>query len=106
MRNSYRKSRRLLACLMSFAFILAAVGATRAASFGEGASIEPRQEVERITIEELKALLDRNAPVVILDVRGGAVDTKIKGALRLPLDELERRLSELPREREIVTYCS
>jgi ArsR family transcriptional regulator len=29
----------------------------------------------------------------------------IKGALSLPLDELERRIRELPARKEIVAYC-
>ena len=44
---------------------------------------------------------------VVLDVRpadeydGG----HLPGAVHIPLDELGQRLSELPRDREIVAYC-
>ena len=67
--------------------------------------IAPQSNSDRITIEDFKALLSRNASVVILDVRGDA-ETKIKGALHIPLDKLESRLNEIPRDREIITYCA
>ena len=59
---------------------------------------------DRITIEEFKRLRDAGK-VYVLDVRY-SIETKIKGAAHVPLDQLESRLSELPRDREIVTYCS
>src|SRR5687768_11171508 len=62
-------------------------------------------EIERITLAELKALLARREPVTIIDVRGDSA-TKIKGALHIPLPEIEARLKEIPRDREIVTYCA
>ncbi|HEV2708247.1 MAG TPA: rhodanese-like domain-containing protein [Pyrinomonadaceae bacterium] len=64
------------------------------------------QEVERITVDELKTLMARGS-VFILDVRSSG-ETKIKGARHIPLDQLESRLKELPArgEREIVTYCA
>jgi hypothetical protein len=63
------------------------------------------QQSDRITVDELKALVAEGKPVVILDVRGH-VDTKIKGATHIPLDQVEARASELPHDREIVTYCA
>jgi rhodanese-related sulfurtransferase len=59
---------------------------------------------DRITLEEFKTLRAENK-IFVLDVRLG-VTTKIKGAAYIPLDQLEARLSELPTDREIVTYCS
>jgi rhodanese-related sulfurtransferase len=72
-------------------------------------------EIERITAEELKAKLAKNEPVTILDLR--AIDTfinspnKIKGAIHIKERRLRHRLSfspfkDLPRDREIVTYCA
>ncbi len=65
----------------------------------------PPAEIGRITLAELKALLARREPVTIIDVRGDSA-TKIKGALHIPLPEIEARLKEIPRDREIVTYCA
>jgi len=67
-------------------------------------------EIPRITVEELKAKLAKNAPVFIIDSRSpGSYDNseiKIKGAVRIPMDEIESRLNEIPRDREIVVYCT
>jgi rhodanese-related sulfurtransferase/predicted transcriptional regulator len=63
-------------------------------------------EVEAIDRDELVARLARG-DVVLVDVRpeeeyaAGHID----GARSIPIDELERRLSELPRGREVVAYC-
>jgi hypothetical protein len=59
----------------------------------------------RVSIEEFKQLVARNG-VVVLDVRNEEIDRKIKGALHMPYNDIERRAGELPRDREIVTYCA
>ncbi len=63
-------------------------------------------EVEAIDRDELVARMARG-DVVLVDVRpeeeyaAGHID----GARSIPIDELARRLSELPRGREVVAYC-
>lgn len=49
----------------------------------------------------------KEGDVVVLDVRPGDeyASGHIPGAVSIPLDELERRLAELPENREIVAYC-
>jgi rhodanese-related sulfurtransferase/DNA-binding transcriptional ArsR family regulator len=49
----------------------------------------------------------RNGEVNLLDVRPGEEYRAghIPGALSVPLDELEQRLAELPRDGEVVAYC-
>ena len=92
------KRRIVLAVLLS----VLAVGAVSARALGqEGAQKVP---ADRVSLEEFKALRAAGK-IFVLDVRVGAA-TKIKGADYIPLDQLEARLSELPRDREIVTYCS
>ena len=59
----------------------------------------------RVTVEEFKQLAARNS-VVILDVRNDQIDRKIKGALHMPYNDIEARAGELPRDREIITYCA
>lgn len=67
-------------------------------------------DVPRLTVEELKEKLAKNAPVFIIDSRSqGSYDNsgiKIQGAVRIPAEEIEARLSEIPRDREIVIYCT
>ena len=65
-----------------------------------------QQEVppDRVTVEEFTRLRAAGQ-VFVLDVRY-QIDRKIKGSAHIPLGDLETRLAELPRDREIVTYCS
>ncbi len=67
--------------------------------------VAQEKQPDRITLEEFKALVADGKPVLTLDVRGH-IDSKIKGAKHVPLDALDARLGELPRDREIVTYCA
>lgn len=77
-------------------------------------------EIERVTREFLadregmevvdqQALLERvgSGDCIVLDVRPPEeyAAAHVAGALSMPLEELERRLSELPRDRQIVAYC-
>jgi hypothetical protein len=64
------------------------------------------QEVppDRVTLEEFTRLRAAGK-VFVLDVRY-QIDRKIKGATHIPLGDLEARLADLPRDREIITYCS
>jgi sulfur-carrier protein adenylyltransferase/sulfurtransferase len=68
------------------------------------------EDVPRMTIQELKAKMDRGENIVILDVRSGedyaASKVKITGAIRIPLVQLEGRYKELLAGREIITYCA
>ncbi len=64
----------------------------------------------RIAPHELKSLMDAGDEVVIVDLRG-PIDFQsdpvvIPGALRLPPEQLEAGDPEIPREREIVLYCT
>jgi rhodanese-related sulfurtransferase len=63
-------------------------------------------DVEAIGREELVARL-AGGDVVLVDVRPEEeyAAGHIEGARSIPIDELERRLSELPDGREVVAYC-
>jgi hypothetical protein len=67
-------------------------------------------EVERITVDELKEKLAKHEPVTIIDSRSqGSYDataTKIKGAVRIPMDDVKARLKDIPRDKEIIVYCT
>ncbi len=65
-----------------------------------------RQGLEPLDREELLNKV-RDGAVTVLDVRPAEEYRAghIPGALSIPLKELERRLSDLPRDREIVAYC-
>jgi rhodanese-related sulfurtransferase len=67
-------------------------------------------ELKRISVAEVKKRLDRGEPILFIDTRNqhdwGASDVKIPGALRIHYSELEDHLSDLPRDRLIVTVCT
>ncbi len=64
----------------------------------------------RVEPKEVKTALDKGAKIVFLDVRGApaweAADTKILGAIRSTLDDVEARAKELPPDKEVVAYCT
>lgn len=67
-------------------------------------------DVERITVDELKAKIAKNEPVTIIDDRSQgsyeSSETQIKGSIRITVDEIQSRLKEIPRDHEVVTYCT
>ena len=82
------------------------VSAARLADVERAARSYLGDEVEAIGAEELTARLGDH-DVVLVDVRppeefeAGHID----GARSIPLEELQRRLGELPADTEIVAYC-
>lgn len=65
-----------------------------------------RQGLQPVDREQLLTKV-RDGAVTVLDVRPPEEFQAghLPGALSIPLKELERRLSELPRDREVVAYC-
>ena len=63
-------------------------------------------EPDRITVEELKNLLDAKADIIVVDVRNtDSYDlAHIPGALPLPSGETRDRHKELPKDKLIVLY--
>ena len=88
--------------LLGIFFMIALVGLSTWAR-------QPGQEnpdgVPRITVQELKAKMDKKEKVTVVDVRA-SIATMIKGAIHIPLSDLEKRLNELPKDHLIVTVCS
>lgn len=68
--------------------------------------LKSRDELEAVPREELLRRA-REGAVVVIDVRPQEEYRAghIRGALSLPLDQLERRIRELPARKEIVAYC-
>lgn len=90
-----------------FSLVLISFGLTGPSVHAQPLELE---DVPRITVPELKALLDKGEQPVFLDVRSGhdyeGSKIKIKGAIRIPLVQLQERYKELPRDREVVAYCT
>lgn len=68
--------------------------------------LEARGALEPVSREDLVARV-RSGEVTVLDVRPAEEFRAghIPGAVSVPLDQLEQRLAELPRDREVVAYC-
>ncbi len=70
-----------------------------------------KREMEKgeVSADEFRKILaGEAAEVVILDVRtkDEIADGKFPQAVTIPLDELDKRVGELPREKEILVHCT
>jgi len=64
----------------------------------------------RISVGDLNALMKAGEQPIVVDVRSPTARTLeprwIPGAIHVPVDDVSRHLAELPRDREIVVYCT
>jgi rhodanese-related sulfurtransferase len=64
----------------------------------------------RLTVAEVKDLIDRGEPIAFIDSRNpiawGSSKVTLPGARRIPIDEVERHLPALPRDRRLIVYCT
>ncbi len=64
----------------------------------------------RISVEDLYGLMQSGAAPVVVDVRSNTARSLeprwIPGAIHVPLDDVARHLEDLPRDRDIILYCS
>jgi rhodanese-related sulfurtransferase len=65
---------------------------------------------ERIDVPRAKERLDGGEDVFFVDTRNpqawAEAETKLPGAIRVPADQVEPHLADIPRDRAIVTYCT
>lgn len=69
----------------------------------------PTPVVPEISPAELQALLRSPRPPLVLDVREAyelTADGLIPGSVHIPMHFIPNRLSELPKDRPIVAYCT
>ena len=80
---------------------------TNSRTLGASSAPTPADGVRRVTVPELQELVKKNQ-VFIVDVRSeDAYNTAhIRGAKLIPLNDVEKRAAEFPRDKIIVTYCS
>ncbi len=71
---------------------------------------EQKSDDKLITIGDLKRKMDRKEAVLIIDARAGSSylgsSVRLKGAVHITLDELNSKIDSLPKEKEIVIYCT
>lgn len=67
-----------------------------------------RLAVARLTAEELRDKLRAGRQVLLVDLRHGPASSEdeIPGALRIVVEDLEARHHEIPRDRDIILFCS
>lgn len=67
-------------------------------------------EPTRVTVDEVIERLNRGEQFVFVDARNpkawGKAETKLPDAVRVPSDEVERHVTEIPQGRTIITYCT
>jgi membrane protein DedA with SNARE-associated domain len=65
-------------------------------------------DIARITPEELRDRIEAGEDLFIVDLRSG-IDTgsgAIRGAVRMSTEDLRARREEIPRDREIILFCT
>lgn len=104
---------RWVARLGSYALLLAgaALAAYVGIKYAQRRRIFRELRMARITPEELRRRLDAgDGDLVVIDTRSmldvQRVPYVIPGAIRIDADEVDRRHAEMPRDREIVLYCT
>ena len=64
----------------------------------------------RITVDELRKRMDSGEDFAFIDTRNPQAwaqsDTMLPQAIRVPLDDLDEHLYEIPKTKPIVAYCT
>jgi len=64
----------------------------------------------RVTADEVIERMNRGEQFYFIDTRNPKAwadsDEKLPGALRIPADEIDRHLAEIPHDRAIITCCT
>lgn len=92
---------------------LARIGFDNVRGYLEGGieAVESRpdliEKLPRLSVKEMFDRVSSSAPPVILDVRTSVEynDHRIDGGLLIPLNQLKRRIAEVPKGKPIVIYC-
>lgn len=75
---------------------------------GIGASLALGAGGRDITSREAKNMLEKNSKIFLLDVRTPEERQQgyIAGSVLIPINVVEQRISEVPRNRPVVVYCA
>ena len=88
----------------------AAVAAVAPATPAQSVEAAPAAEAPKATITDIdwnKALEMSKAGALLIDVRTPAevAEGMAPGAINIPLQEIQQRLSEFPKDRDLLIYC-
>jgi len=64
--------------------------------------------IPKITVDEVKKLIDNKADLFLLDVRsdGEYKEGHIKGVVLIPINQLEKRINEVPKDKKVIAICA
>ncbi|MFM8392577.1 MAG: rhodanese-like domain-containing protein [Acidobacteriota bacterium] len=69
-----------------------------------------QESAERVSVDELKEKMERREKILIIDARAGksllGSQVQIRGAVHFTMSDLEKGTGDLPRDREIIIYCT
>jgi membrane protein DedA with SNARE-associated domain/rhodanese-related sulfurtransferase len=111
----YRQVDRVLAGLAGLGGWAPVVGVILLAAFVGGKWVQRRRfyrtlRMARISVDELKRLIDLGANPVVFDVRTATArqrdPQRIPGAVAFDLSQVDAAVAELPEEREVILYCN
>ena len=67
-------------------------------------------DAPRITVDQLRKRMEAGEDFTVIDVRNPQAwaqsDGKIPEAIRVPMDEWEKYISQIPKSRPVVAYCT
>ena len=67
-------------------------------------------ETTRVTVDEVKERMARGEEFAFVDTRNdkawSEAQTKLPGAIRVPADEVDEHLDQIPKDRTVITYCT
>ena len=63
--------------------------------------------MQNISASDMQRIMKQTPDIYLLDVRtlGEYVQKRIKGAHLLPIDQVQQRINELPKNKPIIVYC-
>jgi membrane protein DedA with SNARE-associated domain/rhodanese-related sulfurtransferase len=95
---------------MAFGVALVLLGAYVGYKWWERRRFYTMLRMARISVADLNQLIQGGSQPLIIDVRSPSARTLeprwIPGALHVPLQDVARQLKELPRDRDIILYCT
>ena len=63
-----------------------------------------------LSVAEVRTILERGDPVTFIDSRNpiawASSKIKARGAVRVPIDEVPEHLNTLPRDQQLIVYCT
>ncbi len=63
--------------------------------------------MQNISANDMQKMTKQNPETYLLDVRtlGEYVQKRIKGAKLIPIDQIQNRINEIPKNRPVIVYC-